>query len=298
MKISSITITYNDDYKFDEWCQHYSEYKDELSQHIIVDNGSNKAYLDRVRSFFKDSILIERQSNGGTTRAYNDGISLALKDKSVGAIMLIANDMRIKKGSIAPLYEYLNSDERFGIVAPVMLKKDSQKIEGYGDVINYFGMISVPEKNQYISDVPKSKVVSIVQGGINMARRSFYQKVGLQDSKLFMYGDEIDMYFRMKKFGFISGVTTDSVSWHQHINYPCSNDMSADMAYLYSRNRIYIIKKHLGIKGLPLFAHMLFFDLAVFFRDILLKKTRRVYWYKLKGIWAGINGNMDNSFLQ
>jgi GT2 family glycosyltransferase len=113
-----------------------------------------------------------------------------------------------------------------------------------------------------------------------------------------MYGDEIDMYFRMKKFGFIAGVTTDSVSWHQHINYPYSNDMSADMAYLYGRNRIYIIKKHLGIRGLPLFAHMLFFDSAVFFRDILLKKTRRVYWYKLKGIWAGIKGNMDNSFLQ
>ena len=30
MKIAAITITYNDDYKFDEWYQHYCEYKDEL----------------------------------------------------------------------------------------------------------------------------------------------------------------------------------------------------------------------------------------------------------------------------
>ncbi len=44
MKIAAITVTYNDDYKFDEWFQHYSEYKNELSQHIIVDNGSNKAF--------------------------------------------------------------------------------------------------------------------------------------------------------------------------------------------------------------------------------------------------------------
>lgn len=78
MKVAGIVITYNDGFKLKEWHKHYQVYKDELYKMIIVDNGSEQAYLDKVKELFKEAIIIERTSNGGTTAAYNDGIRLGL----------------------------------------------------------------------------------------------------------------------------------------------------------------------------------------------------------------------------
>ncbi|WP_321317215.1 glycosyltransferase [Labilibaculum sp.] len=297
MKIAAITITYNDNYKFDEWCQYYQDYKDDLYKHIIVDNGSTEEYLKKVKDYFKDSIIIERESNGGCTGAYNDGLHFALQDSIVESIMLIGNDIKWAKGAIKALYNYLYSNTNLGMVAPVMLKRNSKIIESYGVNVSSIGIPKIQNRNQSLSEVPVSKIVSYVQGGANMAKREFYEKVGLQDAKLFMYNDEIDMYFRMKKCGFIEGVTKESIAWHQHINYPSSQDMSADMAYLNGRNRVYIIKQHMGAKGVFLFSYMLFFETAVFIRDIFSKRSRKIYFHKWKGFWAGMINNMDNSFL-
>lgn len=129
MKIAAITITLNDDFKFNEWYEHYIDYKDELYKHIIVDNGSSKEYLKQVKAKFTDSIFIERKTNGGCTIAYNDALKLALEDPQVDAIMLIGNDIKLPKGNLTKLYEYLFSDDKLGMVAPVLFFKDSQKIE-------------------------------------------------------------------------------------------------------------------------------------------------------------------------
>ena len=46
----------------------------ELHTHIIVDNGSDQSYVNRVKSQFKDSVILQRETNGGLTVAYNQGI--------------------------------------------------------------------------------------------------------------------------------------------------------------------------------------------------------------------------------
>lgn len=297
MKIAAITITYNDDYKFLEWCTYYEAYKNDIDVHIIVDNGSKPEYLDKVENYFKESIIIRRSSNKGTTAAYNDGIDKALKDKNIDAIMLIGNDMKFEEGAIRELYSFLYSNKNLGMVAPVVLKKDSMKIESYGVNINSLGIPIIQDRNQNLKDVPDSKIVSYVPGGINIAKREFYEKVGLQDAKLFMYNDEIDMFYRMKKCGFIQGVTKKAIVWHQHINYPVALDLSAKMAYLNGRNRVYIIKKHLGVKGVFLFTYMLLLETAVVLRDISKLRSRRIYICKWKGFIQGLRNNMDNSFM-
>ena len=58
MNIAAITITYNDEFKFKEWCDHYEKYKEELYLHIIIDNNSTDDYLKKVKSYFNNSIII------------------------------------------------------------------------------------------------------------------------------------------------------------------------------------------------------------------------------------------------
>lgn len=297
MKIAIITITYNDDYKFREWCNWYNEYKDDIYLHIIVDNGSSDDYKNKVKGFFSDSIIIERKTNGGCTGAYNDGLRRALADKDVDAIMLLGNDIRLKKGTIEKMYHFLCSSTSYGMVGGVVYRKDTDIIESYGDTINSIGLPHINYRNQKIEDVPQSLVVSYVGGGINLAKREFYERVGLQDENLFMYNDEMDMFYRAKKKGYVEAVTKDAIAWHQHISYPSNNDLSWKMSFLNGRNRVYIIKKHLGIKGLPMFLYMFGMETLVAIRDICDKKSRRNYWWKIKGFVAGLINNMDNSFV-
>jgi len=248
MKIAAITITYNDGYKFKEWCQWYEEYKDEIDIHIIVDNHSVPEYLQQVKNYFKNSIIIERTSNGGCTGAYNDGIRFALSDSEVDAIMLIGNDVKLEKGGTNKLYEFLCSDLHYGMVSPVILKKDSEIIEIFGTRINLKTLafehqnVNVPLANQK-NDIELSDGLP---GGMNMAKRNFYEVVGLQDEYLFMYSDEVDMGIRAKKHGFLMVVTKNILSWHQHINPKHSVARSPLAGYLMGRNEIYLAKKHFG----------------------------------------------------
>lgn len=294
MHIAAIAITFNDGFKFREWVDHYSLYKDELYKNIIVDNGSDPRYLELVENTFTDSHIIKRQSNGGCTGAYNDGIRFALKDPKVDAIMLIGNDIKLEKGGVTKLYNFLYSNTQYGMVGPVVLKKDSNLVEIYGGKINprtlTFDHLFV---NIPVSDVSDSIVLAdSLPGGMNMARRSFYEIVGLQDEYLFMYSDEIDTGIRARKHNLLMAATKDVLSWHQHINPGKAAVRSPLAGFLWGRNEVYLAKKH--FKSLVVTNNILFRLKRAFITNAkawLKWKTadeKRFWWYYLLGTLAGI----------
>lgn len=297
--IAVISITYNDSFKFNEWCQWYEEYKDQIGLHIIVDNGSSKEYLTKVRSYFKNSVIIERGKNGGCTGAYNDGLKYALSISHIKAIALLGNDIRLNKCFFDELYKLLFSRDELGMVGAAVLSKDSDVIESYGDTVNSIGIPKTNYTHHKLDDVPQEMDVSFVGGGCNLAKREFYEKVGLQDENLFMYNDEMDMFYRAKSMGYKEAVTKRAVAWHQHIRNSEDEEMSIKMAFLNGRNRIYIIKKHMDIfRGAAMFIYMFVCETLVFVRDINDKVSRDRYFSKCKGFIAGMIGNMDNTFLE
>ena len=289
MKVAAITITYNDGYKFKEWVEHYQEYKEDLYKHIIIDNGSKKKYLNLVKSTFIDSIIIERMSNGGCTIAYNDGIRLALEDENTDAIMLIGNDCKIEKNGIPNLYNFLYSNNKYGMCSPIMFSKDSEKIEDYGCNIDFFLYMKVKNHKKGIQDLPDYIESETVLGGLNIATREFYEKVGLQDEKLFMYSDEIDFGLRAKKSGFKFAFTKNVKSWHQHINPNNKNIRNSYAGFLISRNKIYLGYKHFGFFR----AFIIFlYQIICFFKGIIgsikNKHFRKYNFYFLFGAFCGI----------
>lgn len=298
MKIAAITLTYNDGYKINEWQEHYAEHKNTFYKHIIVDNHSDPAYLADVKRRFPDSIIIERSSNGGCTGAYNTGIQRALSFPEVDSILLLGNDIRISFESIEHLYNYLFSDKKMGMVAPIVMEKDSDIVMCYGCRLLGGTASKFIDKGRRISDVTiENQIVDWVPGGINLAKRSFYETVGLQDENLFMYYDEIDMCYRAKAKGWLEGVTKSAVAWHQHINP--KNGMRDYKAYkICSRNEIYINRKHCGLVktyswGIwRVFHYNMLYIYGLIRRD---KKKRIIARLYLSGLMLGIRGNMDNT---
>ena len=298
MNIAGITITLNDGYKLKEWQRWYEEYKGELGMHIIVDNGSEPDFIRELKTYFRDSIIIERKSNGACTIAYNDGIKKALEDKSIDGIMLIGNDIRIRNGSITKLYEFLYSNEKLGIVSPICLKKDSDVVEDYGARITKFLTMDADDSGagKRIEDISElSRFSETVLGGCCLAKPEFYEKVGLQDEKLFMYSDEVDTGIRARLAGFSLGYIREAVAWHQHIN-PGGGVMRSTMApYLICRNKVYLAKKHFGLSRVIL---VFLFQCANYSRLVIKNLGncygRRYYAFGIKGTIAGLLGNMSN----
>ena len=277
MNIAAIVVTYNDDYKFNEWVSHHQLYKNNLYKHIIVDNGSNPEYLNKVEKEFSESIIIRRTSNGGSTSAYNDGIRYALSDINVDSIMLIGNDIKIDDKSVKELYNFLFSKLDLGMVTPYLLSKNSSIIESGGCDISYALLLSSHLLNVDFTKIDNSdKIVEAVTGGMNMAKREFYENVGLQDENLFMYSDEVDMSIRSLNFGYKMGVAGKAFAWHNHIN-KCSNERSVDVFMLIYRNKLYLARKHFGlIKLISIFCFQILMNLHM----VLQKKIGTIFWMK------------------
>ena len=248
MKIAVISVTYNDGYKFQEWYDHYLEYKDDIYLHIIVDNGSTSEYLDLVKQKFSESKIIQLGYNGGSTAAYNAGIEYALADKEVDAIALIGNDIRLETSSLLVLYDLLYSDVTYGMAAPILLNP-SKTIACYGEQLDRRNMnLKALNTNLSLEEVPDLLISDTLPGGCNMAKREFYEKVGLQDEKFFMYADEVDMGIRGERAGYKFVFTNKIVSWHMHINPPGQANRNPMAAYLMGRNHIYLARKLFGRK--------------------------------------------------
>lgn len=297
MKVAVITISYNDDYKFEEWFSYYKEYKDDIYKHIIVDNGSEPDYLDRLESVFCNSIIIKRKENGGCTNAYNDGIRYALQDPEVDSIMLIGNDIKLSKNGISLLHKFLFSNDKYGMVSPIMFAKDSMTIENYGCYFDFFYNMQSRDKNKEIEDIEENhRIVDLVPGGMNLAKRSFYEEIGLQDENLFMYADEPDICFRAREKGYIFATTKEVFSWHQHINPNKSMYRQPLAPYLIARNYVYISKKHLSFMRCILNLSYFFIRVcSVKLKSLASSEEKKLYAsYLLSGMINGIQGNMDN----
>lgn len=297
MKIAAVTITYNDDYKYKEWQEHFLEYENEIFIHVIVDNNSKSEYKQKLKEGFSQSHIIYRTTNGGCTGAYNDGIRYALSIPEVDAIMLIGNDIRLKKGAATILYKSLLLNKKLGMVSPVLLGKNSDIVEDFGCTISDTLMMVEYGVGLKINEVQENlNYCEAVPGGMNLAKREFYEKVGLQDDNLFMYSDEVDMGLRAKKCGYTMAAISDALSWHQHINENKQNGRRHPFTkYLMGRNKVYVAKKHFGfLKVLFIF---LFYFLGAFYRILqnIFKGNFNLvkeYSWVMFGSVMGLLGNM------
>lgn len=294
MGIAAITIFCNESFRIPKWLKYYNEYKDELDLHIIIDNASLNEESEKVKKAFPNSIYIKLPTNGGVTMAYNVGVKKALSYSNINYIMLICNDIQIKSDSIRTLYKILKNGV-VEMVTPVLLKKNSDIIEDGGDTISYClfmkpKYIGKKYSNIYNND---NKYVLSVTGGMNLASRKFYEIIGPQDENLFMYSDEIDIGLKAVKHSLKMMIVWNAIAWHQHEDSKGGESRSPISEYLMTRNKIYLAKKHFGIKKeIVIFIYYILFNLKRIIIFPFKKKSLNIVKYSFKGLIDGINGKM------
>lgn len=296
MNIAAITLTMNDYHVLDQWEEFYAMHKDVIYKHIIVHNTTSKDYKDLIASKFTDSVIITRETNGGTTGAYNTGIKEALKDPEVDVIMLIANDIKISSNSILELYRLLNSSTDIGAVAPILLEKDDKTIIAYGENLTKYAGLDRLYHNQLLSaSLPETVECECLPGGMNLVKREVYEKVGLQDESLFMYCDENEFFLRVGATGYRIIATIKALSSHCHIyTEGTKNDNSLAWFYI-NRNHLLVCNQYKSfLITLKLFLKKFFYFGVKYAISFILDKTpKKIYYYYL-GLIHGILGIKNN----
>lgn len=282
MKIAGVTVAFNDHQQVALFKEHVEEYISQLALHIVVDNGSNPLYREELHRLFPSSVIIERSTNGGTTAAYNEGIRYALRH-GAEAILLIAQDVRLPALSLDAMIKVLQSHPEVGIVGPLLLRADGKTVEEYGGRIDpkTLAVTKLFAGHQLDSSLPDELTVDFIAGGINLTRREVFEQVGLQDERLFMYGDEVDFDLRLRKAGWKLLVTRKAIAIHEHQGNTSS--FRPQSVFLMARNQLWLVRKHLGRRAL----------LAVSFSKILGLPHRIGYYLKrrrLDLVWAYIHG--------
>lgn len=183
---------------------------------IVVDNHSEDGSPAWVRKQFPWVTVLENKKNLGFAKANNLGIRLA-KGKYV---LLLNPDTVIKDHAVDKALKLMESRQDIGVLSVKLLKKDGSidltcrreltptqafmvslfKVTGLGKLF--------PNNKYYIhyyaldiqGDSPRE--VDKIACAFFLARKKVFKKTGLLDKQFFMYGEDVDLCFRVRKAGY------------------------------------------------------------------------------------------------
>jgi GT2 family glycosyltransferase len=172
---------------------------------VVVDNGSTDGSQEMLREKFPEVKLIQNDQNLGLSRASNQGIA-ATQSKYV---LLLNNDTIVNKSSIDVMVDFLEKTPDAGGVGGKLLNPDGSVQFCYNHfptLIEEFLIATrlgelLSEGYPTVINAEEQKEISWVSSACLMLRRAALDQVGLLDEDYFIYGDEVDLQYRLKNAG-------------------------------------------------------------------------------------------------
>ena len=243
---------------------------------ILVDNGSSSK-PDGFEKSFPNLLFVQTGSNLGYTGGNNAGIKIALA-RNADFVLILNNDVLVDDPNLlVKLVTVCRHSQAVGIVAPHVIQYTQNGVEIRQ---KYFGRLqalltvlvlrahslSLQEGSWRKTDeeiTPSSRIesyrnldnefesVAQVCGCAMLVSRSFFERIGYFDERLFMYDDEYDLCLRGVDAGFlVLQATSVSVT---RLNVCKQEAMPSYRTYLLGRNRFLLAKKRSRRLHAPVF---------------------------------------------
>ncbi|MBX3058779.1 MAG: glycosyltransferase family 2 protein [Anaerolineae bacterium] len=172
---------------------------------VVVDNGSTDGSQAMLREKFPEVIIIQNDHNVGLGKASNQGIE-AMSGRH---ILLLNNDTVVNGPSLDAMVDFLDQHSDVGAVGGQLLNADGTVQACYNDfpdlVEDFLISTRLGEmlRPGYPANVTDKEVRSVdwMGSACLMVRRQALDTVGLLDEEYFIYGDETDLQYRLKKAG-------------------------------------------------------------------------------------------------
>jgi len=173
---------------------------------IVVDNGSQDGSVNEVKQAFLFVQVIENERNLGFAKAVNQGLQ-----KASGRYVLLLNpDTQVKNGAIEQLVSFMDGCSDAGVAGAQLLNGDGSKQTSIANfpslatellnksLLRWLFSKKFPGKERNYSEPVE---VDSVIGACMMVRRTALEQVGLLDEDYFLFLEETDWCYRMKRAG-------------------------------------------------------------------------------------------------
>lgn len=214
MKLSVIIVSYNVKHYLEQCLISVRRACQGIDADVwVVDNASADGTVDYVRRCFPDVHVVANRVNVGFSRANN----IAIKRSTGEYVLLLNPDTIVGEDVLKVCVDFLDAHPRAGATGVAMLKDTGgfawESRRGLPTPFTAFckmsGLCSFFPHSRlfgryYMRYLDKEEVnrIDVISGAFNMVRRSAFNKVGLLDEDFFMYGEDIDLSYRLLQGGF------------------------------------------------------------------------------------------------
>lgn len=176
---------------------------------IVVDNASKDDSLAKLKEYFKDEVIfIASKTNNGFAAGNNQ----ATKKAQGKYILLLNSDTLVCRDTLNNIYDYMENHQDVGAAGcQVLLESgelDKACKRSFPNVKNsFYRLFHIPtnskEDNYNLDDLDDNGIYEIdcLTGAFMFIRQKTLNEVGFLDETFFMYGEDIDLCYRIKKSG-------------------------------------------------------------------------------------------------
>jgi len=294
LRLSVIIVNYDVKY-FLEQCL-YSVLKSKTAfdlEIIVIDNNSTDGSIEYLGPKFPQVNFVANKTNIGFAKACNEGFSL-----SQGEYILFLNpDTIVAEDSFQKCIEFFEAHPSCGALGVKMIDgsgkflKESKRSfpSPITSLYKLFGLSALFPKSKFFSryhlgylDKEKNHEVDVLAGAFMMIRKNVLARVGSFDETFFMYGEDVDLSYRIQKAGYknyyFPGTTI--------IHFKGESTRRGSLNYVkmfYTAMSIFV-KKHYGKTRAGIFNASIQF--AIWIRAVMAALSKFLKWIGLPFIDA------------
>lgn len=287
MDLSVIIVNYNVEY-FLEQCLH-SVFKAAQGLEIevfVVDNNSVDGSVAMVAKKFPQAKLMANKENLGFSKANN----MAIRASSGRYVLLLNPDTLVEEDTLEKSVAFMDAHPDGGGLGVQMIDgkgrflPESKRGLPTPSVAFYkiFGLSALFPKSRifgryHLGFLPADETheVDVLSGAYMLMRRSVLDEVGLLDEAFFMYGEDIDLSYRIQMGGYKNYYLADARIIHY--KGESTKKSSVNYVFVFYRAMVIFAEKHFSKRRAGMFSF--FINLAIYLRAgvaIISRVVRRI----------------------
>lgn len=204
MKLSVVIVNYNVRELLSECIKSVNTALTGIDGDIyVVDNNSSDGSVAYIRDHFPDVHVIANSDNQGFAHANNQ----AIRQTNSDYVLLLNPDTVVFEGTIRGCVDFMDAHPQCGGVGVRMLTREGTVAPESRRAIPtpwvaFLKMLGFTRK-YYMSHLPWDKPgqIEVISGAFCMLRHKALDQIGLLDEDFFMYGEDIDLSYRLLKGG-------------------------------------------------------------------------------------------------
>ncbi len=251
---------------------------------FVVDNNSQDGSVSYLQQHYPQVHFIQNTENVGFSRANNQAIR-----RSKGQYVLLLNpDTIVLSNTFRDCITFMDANPQAGATGVAMYGHDGAfALESrralpvpWTSLCKMLGLTSLfPHSRTFgryymqFLDATKTSQIEVISGAFNMLRREALDQIGLLDEDFFMYGEDVDLSYRMLLGGWKNYYLPTPIL---HYKGESTQKSSYRYVYIFYNAMLIFINKHFR-QRYHFFTY--FIHAAVHLRaawDMLLRLMRRI----------------------